>query len=65
MDTDDPNIEGGADPEAVASRILDSVLGGVVELKVAFSPTIRLGLFLSRYAPTVWAGLSARHAGLR
>jgi len=65
MTKDDPNIEGGADPDSVAMKILDSILGGAVEFKVAFDFRMRLGLFLSRYAPSVWARLSARHVGLR
>jgi NADP-dependent 3-hydroxy acid dehydrogenase YdfG len=65
MSSDDPNIEAGADPSAVARRILRAVRCGPVEVKVAFDLKSRIGLFLSRYAPTFWASLSAKHAGLK
>jgi NAD(P)-dependent dehydrogenase (short-subunit alcohol dehydrogenase family) len=65
MATDDPHIEGGFDPASVARRILRSTLGGSPELKVAFDYRQRLGLLLCRYAPSAWAKLSARHAGLK
>jgi short-subunit dehydrogenase len=65
MATDDPHIEGGFDPASVARRILRATLGGTTELKVAFDYRQRLGLFLCRYAPSAWARLSARHAGLK
>jgi dehydrogenase/reductase SDR family member 7B len=61
---DDPHIEGGFDPAPVARRILRAVLGGRVEVKVAFDLKSRFGLFLSRHMPSAWATLSHRHAGL-
>jgi short-subunit dehydrogenase len=64
MAVPDPNIEGGADPIPVARRILRAIVGGSVEVKTAFTPKLRLGLFLSRYAPSVYARLSAGHAGV-
>jgi NAD(P)-dependent dehydrogenase (short-subunit alcohol dehydrogenase family) len=62
--SEDPNIEGGADPERVARRILRAALGGSVEPKVGFDLKSRFGLFISRYAPSLWASMSHRHAGL-
>jgi NAD(P)-dependent dehydrogenase (short-subunit alcohol dehydrogenase family) len=62
--SDDPHIEGGFDPAPVARRILRAVVGGKVEVKVAFDLKSRLGLFLSRHIPSAWATLSHRHAGL-
>jgi dehydrogenase/reductase SDR family member 7B len=63
LGADDPNIAGGADPAPVARRILRATLGGAVEVKVAFDLKARLGVFLSRHAPSLWASLSHRHAG--
>jgi len=63
-EAEDPNIVGGFDPAPVARRILRAVRGGTTELKVAFDIRQRLGLFLCRYIPSLWASLSARHAGL-
>jgi short-subunit dehydrogenase len=64
MASEDPRIEGGSDPAPVARRILRAALGGRPEVTVAFGLEQRLGLFLSRHAPSAWARLSARHAGL-
>lgn len=64
MATEDPHIEGGAEPAPVARRILRAMVGGNPELKVAFGLEHRLGLFLSRHAPSAWARLSAKHAGM-
>jgi short-subunit dehydrogenase len=64
MSSDDPHIEGGAEPAPVARRILRAALGGRPEVKVAFGLEHRLGLFLSRHAPSAWARVSAGHAGL-
>jgi len=64
MASDDPRIEGGAEPGPVARRILRATLGGRSEVKVAFGLEHRLGLFLSRHAPSAWARVSARHSGL-
>jgi NAD(P)-dependent dehydrogenase (short-subunit alcohol dehydrogenase family) len=61
---EDPNIEGGADPERVARRILRAALGGSVEPKIGFDLKSRFGLFISRYAPSLWASMSHKHAGL-
>jgi NAD(P)-dependent dehydrogenase (short-subunit alcohol dehydrogenase family) len=60
----DPHIDTGFEPAPVARRILRATLSGTTELKVAFDYRQRLGLFLCRYVPSVWASLSARHAGL-
>ncbi len=60
----DPHIEDGVDPAPVARRILRAMLKGVPEVKVAFRLEQRVGLVLSRYTPTTWARLSARHEGL-
>jgi len=65
MASDDPNIEGGADPAPVARRILRAALGGKPEVLVAFDLKSRFGLFLSRYMPSAWASLSRKHAGLK
>jgi short-subunit dehydrogenase len=65
MGAEDPRIEGGVDPAPVARRILDAALGGRTEVKVALDPNSRLAIFLSRRAPTIFARLSARHAGLK
>jgi NADP-dependent 3-hydroxy acid dehydrogenase YdfG len=62
LGAEDPNIAGGADPAPVARRILRATLGGAVEVKVAFDLKARVGLFLSRHAPSLWASLSHRHA---
>lgn len=62
LDAEDPNIAGGADPAPVARRVLRAALGGPVEVKVAFDLRARLGVFLSRHAPSLWATLSHRHA---
>jgi NAD(P)-dependent dehydrogenase (short-subunit alcohol dehydrogenase family) len=64
MDSEDPRIEAGADPALVARRILRAINGGSVELKVAIGLEQRLGLFLSRRAPAIWARASARYAGI-
>lgn len=61
---EDPRIENGADPAPVARRILRAAIGGRPEVAVAFGLEHRLGLFLSRHAPSAWARLSARHAGI-
>jgi NAD(P)-dependent dehydrogenase (short-subunit alcohol dehydrogenase family) len=61
---EDRRIESGADPAPVARRILRAAIGGRQEVTVAFGLEHRLGLFLSRHAPSAWARLSARHAGL-
>jgi NAD(P)-dependent dehydrogenase (short-subunit alcohol dehydrogenase family) len=64
MGIDDPHISGGADPGRVARRILDAALRGPVERKLALGPKLRLGLFLSRRIPSLWASMSARHVGI-
>lgn len=61
---EDSNIAKGADPGAVARKILNAGLSGPLELKVAFDLKSRFGLFLSRHLPQAWASLSARHAKL-
>ncbi len=63
LGAEDPNVAGGADPAAVARRIVRAILGGPVEVRVAFDLKTRLGVFLSRHAPSLWASLSHRHAG--
>jgi short-subunit dehydrogenase len=60
----DPDIEAGAAPADVAHRVLSAALRGRVEIMPALGLLARLGLFLSRRAPSLWARLSARHAKL-
>jgi dehydrogenase/reductase SDR family protein 7B len=60
---EDPDIEGGVDPEPVARRILDAALRGPCEVKIGFDLKMRLGLFLSRRLPGLYAKMSADFAG--
>jgi dehydrogenase/reductase SDR family member 7B len=59
----DPDVAGGFDPAPVARRIVRAALSGPVEVRVAFDARMRLGVFLSRHAPALWASLAHRHAG--
>jgi short-subunit dehydrogenase len=59
----DPHIEGGVDPSAVGRRIVRAIEGGPVEVKPGFTPKLRFALFLSRRLPSLYARMSASHAG--
>ncbi len=59
---EDPDVAGGFDPAPVARRIVRAALSGAVEVRVAFDVRMRLGVFLSRHAPALWASLAHRHA---
>lgn len=54
----------GQDPARTARIILDGIEKGKIEIKVAFDAKARLGLFLSRYFPAIFAKTIARHGGL-
>jgi short-subunit dehydrogenase len=58
----DPHIEGGVDPAVVGRRVVRAIEGGGVEVRSGFTLKLRLGLFLSRRLPSVYARMSARHA---
>lgn len=64
MGVDDPHIEGGVAPEAVARRIVQAIRGGSVEVWTGFTPKLRFALFLSRRLPSAYASMSYGHAGL-
>jgi short-subunit dehydrogenase len=64
MEVEDPRIEGGFEPAPVARRILRAAVGGRVEIKVAFGFEQWLALLLSRFAPSLFAKMTARYAGL-
>jgi short-subunit dehydrogenase len=61
--TADPHIEGGVDPAVVGRRIVRAIAGGPVEVKSGFTPKLRFALFLSRRLPSLYARMSASHAG--
>jgi len=63
-ETLDPLQERGQDPALTARIILDGMEAGKTEIKVAFDGKARLGLFLSRYLPAIFAKTIARHGGL-
>jgi len=58
----DPDIEAGADPAKVAQKILAAALARRPQLLVALSLEARLGLFLTRHWPSMYARLAAAKA---
>lgn len=60
----DPLQASGQDPEVTARKILDAIKAGKLELKVAFDPKARLGVFLSRHFPALFTKSISRHGGL-
>jgi len=60
----DPLQKNGQDPADAACIILNGIEGGKAEIKVAFDAKARLGLFLSRHFPALFAKTIARQGGL-
>lgn len=60
----DPLQASGQDPAVTALKILNAIEAGKLELKVAFDAKARLGVFLSRHFPALFAKSISRHGGL-
>ena len=60
----DPLQASGQDPAVTARKILDALEAEKPELKVAFDAKARLGVFLSRHFPALFAKSISRHGGL-
>ena len=56
---DDPDIEGGADPAKVASRLLRASLACKAEVRAAFTLESRFALIATRHLPGLYARLAA------
>jgi dehydrogenase/reductase SDR family member 7B len=60
----DPLQATGQDPALTAKKCLDAIEVGRLELKVAFDAKARLGVFLFRHFPAIFAKTISRHGGL-
>lgn len=60
----DPLQKNGQDPAVTARIVLDGIEAGKPEIKVAFDAKARLGLFLSRHFPALFAKSISRQGGL-